>query len=285
MIRKSKFLTQFPASPECPGFWRIAPVLGCPYKCGYCYLQKTLRCQTGLPHVYSNLDKLRAELEAALPRIAEPAVFNSGELGDSLAAGHDWLKALAPVFAAQKRHALLIVTKSSPWQATPPMNPVPGIIFSVSFNAPEIAAMVEEGAPHPYDRLAGLASVAAEGWRVRLRLDPIIPAPGWREIYARALHKVFSHRVLADRLERITLGTLRYLPGLPARSRRPEIFAACTESDGHRFRLPRELRMEMYGFLLRSVPPQVQLGLCKESKQVRTAVLGIVSAAGCNCMV
>lgn len=53
---------------------------------------------------------------------------------------------------------------------------------------------------HPPDALSKAR------YPLRLRLDPIVPLPGWRKMYAAAIREIF-HRLVP---ERITLGTLRF---------------------------------------------------------------------------
>ncbi len=47
------------------------------------------------------------------------------------------------------------------------------------------------------------------GYPLRLRLDPIVPVEGWKELYADAIRIIFN-KVSP---ERMTIGTLRFEPG------------------------------------------------------------------------
>ncbi|MBU0703084.1 MAG: carbohydrate ABC transporter permease, partial [Chloroflexi bacterium] len=78
-----------------------------------------------------------------------------------------------------------------------------------SMNAPSASRRFKLGAP-PFERRFQVAvKVRADGYPVRVRLDPIVPVEGWHEEYTETIRRIFESLWP----ERITLGTLRFEPG------------------------------------------------------------------------
>jgi len=293
--RKAPFVRLFNKPGKgivCPAFWVLAWANSCPYRCSYCYLQGTFRFFEE-PVLYTNLGKLEEEVRAWLLDTSGPAVLNTGELTDSLAlAGRIGLyRKLVPLFASPESNpsgcVLLLVTKSTEIRHLLELEPTPGVIVSFSVNAFGVAERYEQGAPHPRERLQAALELQEAGWRIRLRIDPMIPVPRWRDAYGGLAEEIVRARL---RPERITLGVLRFFPAVAAVARRrgrpgQEVFSfATSRSPEGRLRPEPSLRVEMYGFVLRrlhEVLPRLETGLCKEEKAVREAV-GIEDAK-CNC--
>jgi len=303
--RRSPFIHKFKGAEDgivCPSFWVLAHANLCPFLCSYCYLQNTFRNQdTTVPVLYTNLDRMEANVRNWLvdDRHNGPAVLNAGEICDGLVFDeHTGLsRRLVPIFAAQERHYLLFLTKSVgtrafEWGGIRP--PTPQVILSFSLNAPAVAEAFERFAPTPYERALAANRCDSAGWRVRFRFDPLIPIPRWQWEYEDFIRVLAA---LGCRPERITLGSLRYKVGVrrkAAQGRRPgfEVFDFATErteADG-RFRVPAKLRVEMYTKViewidqyLRPINPGLEVGLCKETVEVREALGFGPESLMCNC--
>src|SRR3989337_4516001 len=84
--RKSFFIHYFDKTPPgivCPHYYVLSHANGCAYSCDYCYLNLTFR---GLkaPVIFSNLHRLKRDVEAWLICTRKPNVLSAGELSDSL---------------------------------------------------------------------------------------------------------------------------------------------------------------------------------------------------------
>ncbi len=254
----------------CGPFHAMSYYIGCPYQCSYCYLQGTFRGRVD-PVVYTNREKLLAELDEWLAQPGELRL-NAGELEDSLALDGviPLVDDLVPRFAAQTRHKLLLVSKSTNVRNLLKHDPKGQVIVGFSINAPSVWERYERGTPHPLRRVEAAARVKEAGYDVTLRLDPMIPIDGWQEEYPTligAVYDIFSPH-------QWTIGSLRYFPGLPGWTRRvgrdTSIYAFASErspEDGRK-RVALETRATMYRTAvaaIRRYDADVPVRLCKET--------------------
>ncbi|MCX6096692.1 MAG: hypothetical protein NT125_08315 [Candidatus Bipolaricaulota bacterium] len=269
-VRKSPFVRRFTKTPEgvlCPHFYELVLSNGCPYACAYCYLQLTFRGKTG-PTLFTNS---WAAVEAAL-NASQPGVYNTGELGDSLAVCPPLLDSALGFFEDQTDKYLLLVTKSGNIEPLLKRHPSPQVIVSFSVNAALAAERYEHGAPSVSVRLAAARKLRDSGWRVRVRIDPVIVHLGLDR------YEDLCKRVKRVAPERVTVGTLRQYPGLHNFSHLAPREGLAPSADG-RLRYTEAVRIETYRQLaswLGSEP-----ALCKETFEV-WSTLGW-EPAGCNC--
>jgi spore photoproduct lyase len=211
---------------------------------------------------------VRKELEAV-----GDGVFSTGELADSLAVVPPLLRSAVDYFRGQPGKYLLLTTKSCNVSFFKDLEPTRQVIVSFSVNAPDVAARYEKLAPPPLGaRLKAAAKLLEWGWRVRIRLDPVVwegDSPSYRRI---------CREIAAVQPERVTVGTLRQYPGLFR-------FAPCAPrqnlhkaADG-RMRYPVSVRLHAYRRIAEWLG--FQPALCKETDDVWQA-LGW-TFYGCNC--
>jgi spore photoproduct lyase len=284
--RRSKFIRYFDRTPPgiiCPHFYILAHGNGCVFNCAYCYLQLTFR---GKVHqtIFTNTDDMLREVEGFLAR-EEPAVLNAGELSDALAVDDrtGLTKELVPRFASQNRHLLVLLTKSTKVDNLLALEHNGRTVVSFSVNAADVAQKYEIGSPSPRERVEGARRAAEAGYRIRFRLDPIIPVPGWESSY----RSLLEHILEVAPPERITLGSLRYFPNVKTYARKLGRDTSAfdyaferTPADG-RLRVPLSRRLRIYEYLRGLLPKGVEVGLCKETEACHRA-LGIKDVV-CNC--
>ena len=273
MERKSAFIhLNDTAKPGivCGPFYAVSYYIGCPYKCTYCYLQGTFRGRVD-PVVYTNREKLLAELDEWLAQPGELRL-NAGELEDSLALDGQipLVDDLVPRFAAQARHKLLLVSKSTNVRNLLKHDPKGQVIVGFSVNAPSVWERYELETPHPLRRAEAAARVKEAGYYLTLRLDPMIPIDTWREDYPALIDSVYG--IFSP--HQWTLGSLRYFPGLPGWTRRvgrdTSIYALGTErspEDGRK-RIALETRAAMYRAAIAAIrqhDAHVPIRPCKET--------------------
>jgi spore photoproduct lyase len=283
--RQTGFIHFFDKTPPgivCPHFYILAFANGCPFKCSYCYLNLTLR-HWPEPTVFSNTARMYQEVRDWLYATKTPSVMNAGELSDSLA-WDDEIRLtadLAPLFASQTRHKLLLLTKSANIGELLKLEPSPQVIVSFSVNSSEVSKKFEKNAPAPELRLAAARQLKKKGFAVRLRLDPVIPLPDWRKNYQAVVDEI--NRIQP---EIVTLGSLRFFPGLRSHSSGDGVFEFGTDQgdpDG-RWRIPFEQRAEIYRFILdRLETPKT--GLCKETAQMHSLLGFAKGKQSCNCSI
>jgi spore photoproduct lyase len=259
----------------CPGFWLLAWANGCPYHCDYCFLQGTFRGETG-PVVFINIEDMLRELSKWFKKNNGLKILNAGELSDSLAITDRIIKILIQIFGEQNRNKLLLLTKSDKINGILDLPHNKQTIISFSINPPEVAERFEADAPSPDRRIAAALKCMKAGYRVRIRIDPIIPVENWMDFYGRLAEKIKKINP-----ERVTLGCLRLFPAVKAFSLRDKsIFNYATErtADG-RFRPPENLRIKIYRFLLSKLKG-LEVGVCKETWTVFKA---LNLPLKCNC--
>ncbi|MCK9376020.1 MAG: radical SAM protein [Syntrophobacterales bacterium] len=242
------------AGVVCNRFYELILSTGCPFNCHYCYLQLA----QGGAHGPVQFTNPWPEVERQLEQIPG-GVFSSGEWADSLATHPPLLRPAIAYFRRQQDKFLFLTTKSADLSPLLDMEPTPQVWVSFSLNAVPAWERFEHRTPHPYERLAAAQTLQEAGWRVRVRLDPIIQEIG-----------VEHYRDIAERLrrlgpERVTVGTLRKLPGLSHWPKGTPLEAHYTSPSGVKLYLP-PVRADIYRRLADWLG--FRPGLCRETHEV-----------------
>lgn len=275
-----------PTDTVCPNFYVLAHANGCTFSphCSYCYLKSSF-WYLGHEQAFTNTDELLHEVRRWIRRSRlESYVLNAGNLSDSLAfeTVRPLVQSLIEIFhteaeARGRPHTLLLVTKGGVGECRPllRLRPCRNVIISFSVNAPAAARRHERGAAPMADRLAAARRLKAQGWRIRIRIDPMLLGFDYRWV----LDQV---RGLAP--ERVTLGTLRAEAALP-RFAGNGLFARLEPPHNPKglARYPREERLALYREAVLHLADICPIGLCEETPDVWQA-LGLDAASrSCNC--
>ncbi|MHB9074487.1 MAG: SPL family radical SAM protein [Desulfobaccales bacterium] len=267
--RKSGFIRQFDGTGGlvCNKFYQFILANGCPFSCQYCYLRLTLGGNRG-PVVFTNpwLD-----VERQLEKFPI-GVFSTGELADSLAVAPPLLKPAIEYFRRQRDKFLFLTTKSTNIEVLLGMRPTPQVWISFSVNAVKTWELFEKNTPHPDERLAAARRLKEAGWRVRIRIDPVIPEAGighYREV---------AQKVSTLAPERVTVGVLKHFPRLP-RGRLEGPWKRLAESPNGIKRYPLHLKVSIFNSLAEWLG--FQPAICRETPALWEE-LGW-KTNGCNC--
>jgi spore photoproduct lyase len=294
----SSFLRHFdgcPGNVRCASYVKLVPISnGCPYYCTYCYLAYVYRDYLPCIKMNINYGKMCDEIRDLMTFAQHPVSFNMGEMLDSLALDHVSLltSRLIPLFAQLPRGYLMLLTKSSNVDGLLCLRPNSQTVVSWSLNTQPIIERFEVGTAGLEERIGAAKRCQEHGYRIRLRIDPGILYPEWRQDYAELIRR--SLAVLEP--ENITLGMLRLLPGHFHLARRAygnrgtqlqRMVLPETASDGkHRYSL--EQRVEFYRSLadmIRSSNKQTSIGLCRETPEVWDNLKRRCDPAQCNCLI
>jgi spore photoproduct lyase len=305
VAHRNQFIKQFTGPDEksgvvCFKFWQLVHASGCPFRCAYCFLQTTaffrFNKEALMGLVYANWQEMVEEVKDWLAA-STPRMLIVGELQDGLAfdsayaavTGKPLTHHLISLFAAQNRHRLIFLTKSTLIKHALQLEPTPQVVFSWSVNAEHVGKRWEQGAPLPSSRFAAAAKMQDAGWPIRFRLDPMIPYhdPGenWREGYAETIDRI-NH----IGPEMVTIGALRAstmgLATAAEQNGRPiDLFQYLSEKDpsGFKYRLPFEDQVALYRFAIERLDRRrITPALCKEDVSVWKAV-GL-PFNGCHCL-
>jgi spore photoproduct lyase len=242
------------------------------------------------PTVYTNQDDMKADVEKFL-QADGPRVLNTGELNDSLAFEPQTgvMQWLVPMFGRQDRHLLLLLTKGDTVESLLDLEHNNRVRVSFSVNAPEAAERFEGRAPSPLSRIQAARMVQDAGYRIGLRIDPMLPIDNWQAKYVELLDIIEKFRVEP---EVFTLGTLRFFAAAKAVSKywgRPQDvwkFEVVKDGSDSRYRLLPEVRKEMYLIMLEEIRkrwPGASIGICKETVELRQEIGYGPEDNRCNC--
>jgi DNA repair photolyase len=285
--RKTKFIDIFRTTPPrtvCPNFYVLSHANGCAFspQCSYCYLKSTfwfLKDQQAFTNSEDMIDEIRQWIARD---DLETYVLNTGNLSDSLAfeQRRPLMAGLVEVFRAHARgrpHTLLLVTKGgvSECAALLEIPACPNVVVSFSVNHPDAARQHERGAATPRDRMEAASRLKAAGWRVRIRIDPMILG--------------FDYAGLVDEIarfgpERVTLGSLRAERSLMRFVGNGIFRDLQPPADEHSIaRYSVEQRLALYRPAVAGLRSVCPVALCEEEEAVWDA-LGLDKAAKpCNC--
>jgi spore photoproduct lyase len=305
VAERGQFIKQF-TGPDagsgvvCFKFWQLVHASGCPFRCAYCFLQTTAFFRFNkaalMGQVYSNWEQMIEEVKEWL-KARTPRMLIVGELQDGLAfdsaygavTGKPLTHHLIPLFAAQNRHRLIFLTKSTLIKHALKLEASPQVVFSWSVNSEYVGRRWEQGAPLPSRRFAAAAKMQECGWPIRFRLDPMIPysddGETWEQGYSNAIERIND---LSP--EMVTIGALRassmgLVTAAEKNDRPTDLFDYLSEKDpsGFKYRVPFEKQVEMYRFVLSRLDrARITPALCKEDVSVWKAV-GL-EFDGCHCL-
>ncbi|MDI6708615.1 MAG: hypothetical protein QME47_06000 [Candidatus Thermoplasmatota archaeon] len=246
---------------------------GCPFSCRYCYLNLTLRIQRRSAKiiVWTNYQEMARQVKKWAAVSSKEEYLNAGELSDALAIADDncsysqkMLEAVIPCLMPNR--GLYLLTKSA-GATLLNFEPNPDVIAAFSVNSETAAKLYEINVPSPTERLAGAKRLRDLGWRIRIRLDPMIPHEGWQRDYERIIDKI---NLLEP--ERVTIGSLRFHPLLPKFCPESDIWKYGSERDaGGKLRISTEKTLELYRFALGRLCCKYIVP-CKESVQIWKAL-------------
>jgi spore photoproduct lyase len=275
-----------PSSIVCPHFWELRWAYGCPYECAYCYLRGTFMGNKN-PRYPRSIERILDALERAFKGLNAPAIFNSGELSDSLM-NPILMEQIADKFEEQDKHKLLLLTKSNNVDFLI-KKPRKQTIASFSLNAFEPAKLWENVAPPPDKRIEAAKKVAEAGYETRIRIDPIFPIENWQTHYGNLLNLIFSKLTP----ERITLGTPRGLRKTLRFSKDLSWTKYFGERSGWGKKIHMEVRKEIYLFFYEQLHnlgfDKSKTALCKETVEMHrelgrdTGTYPNWKNCGCNC--
>jgi spore photoproduct lyase len=236
-------------------------MLNCVYDCRYCFLQGMYRSAHLV--LFVNYDDFIADIERTAGATESSVCFFSGYDCDSLALEplSGFIKAIMPVFERFSHAELELRTKSTQVRELLARPAIKNCVVAFSLNPENVVDAVEAGTATLERRLEAMQELAARGWPLGLRFDPMIYHEDFRRTYGDFFEHVFE-MIPTQNIHSVSLGTFR-LPRDMFKSVRklyPEekIFAFGMDESGSMVSYRDELSGELLRFcreeILRRVP-------------------------------
>ena len=271
----------------CPHFYELKWANGCNFNCAWCYLNGTYRfLNRGKKPYLKNINTTLAHLDYFFNVVKNRSfLLNSGELSDSLLFENDGApltKKIIPKFMKQKKHKLLILTKSNKVNNLLNLNAQNYVIASFSLNAFKVSEKWEK-APKVIDRIKAAKKLYDRGYTVRIRIDPMVPIKGWEKEYKNLVDNVFDNFVP----ERITLGSLRGLSSTINNCKDTTWTEYLTETSNWGKKIGAEYRFAMYSSVINQLSNKYDyhsIALCKETVDIWNKLGLDHRMIKCNCL-
>lgn len=236
------------------GYWVLNLGFGCPFDCSYCYLQNYsnipgIVLTANIDDYYDPIKEFDSSLRGKMIRIG------TGEFTDSLALDRytGYSGKLIRFFRETKNLILELKTKTAEIDNVLKEDPHDNVVIAWSINTPGIAEKYEKGSSPVQERINAAFEAAKKGYMLGFHFDPVIWYHGWEKEYQDIIKSVFSRKKIKDKTQWISLGTLRYTPGLKQTAEQRfsdnrifhegEFFLDVDE----KFRYQKKLRSDIYG--------------------------------------
>ena len=294
-VNDGSIITRFDKTPlptkstsiVCPHFVELKWAYGCPFDCAWCYLKGTFRFQpTKTKPVFKDCKKIELHTKRFLEEVEIPEILNTGEIADSLMGeglSEPFSKFIIPLFEEQDRHKVLFVTKSDNIKHLLEINPHNQAIISFSLNADEVAKRWENGAHSVNRRIEAGRKLSQAGYEVRIRIDPMVPVPDWKNHYIKLVEQIFASFTPS----RITLGSLRGLQTTINGSTDRSWTEYLKENSNWGKKVEFRTRYDMYAMLINFLKKNYNysdVALCKETVAMWGSLGMDYKKIKCNCI-
>ena len=184
-------------------------ILNCLYDCRYCFLQGMFR-SAHYVHFVNDEDFKSEILTTVEKHPGEEVYFFSGYDGDSLALDSltGFVSTYLPFFRKCPKAIIELRTKSNRIGPLLTIDPIPNCVIAFTFTPDSVSQAVEHKTPRISQRIQAMKKLANRGWKVGIRLDPLIFIPNFEEQYQQLFSELFYSSPI-DRVHSVSLGPLR----------------------------------------------------------------------------
>lgn len=184
-------------------------MLNCIYDCSYCFLQGLFASAHYV--VFVNYEDFFHSIAMKMRQLKQRAFFFSGYDCDSLAYEPvtGFVNNALPFFANQPQAILELRTKSVQIASLLKAPSIANCIVAFSLAPQSIVHRYEAKTPSLAKRLAAMKKLAARGWTLGIRLDPIMWEEDWQKNYEDLIAQL-AIELPAKSIHSITFGTMRF---------------------------------------------------------------------------
>ena len=248
-VKKGKFLKEYHLDEKFKGIkeeYYLSYENNCPFNCLYCYLREYYG--HGAFIFYVNIEEMFAELDGFKKK---GAMISCGIVNDSLVMDSvtGITKDLIGYFKNRKELLLEIRSKSKNIGNILETGGSENIITSFTFSPQEVISRYEIGTALLEERVEAALKLQQAGFKIGLRIDPMINVENCNEKYSEMVDLIFS-KLDKSKIANIGIGSLRYRKGLKqlvTREVKTDLFynEIITGIDGKE-RYFKKIRLEMY---------------------------------------
>lgn len=239
-------------------------MLNCLYDCRYCFLQGMY--QSAHQVLFVNFEDFAAEIRRlAASHEHEPVWFYSGYDCDSLANEPmtKFTEYFIPMLAGIDNAWMELRTKSTQVRGMLKLTPEERVVTAFSFSDPLSHARLEHGVPSIAKRIDAMRRLMEAGWKVGLRLDPIVYHSNYQAEFTALLEQIFA-QLDASAMHSVSLGSFRltrdHFRSVSRLYPDEPLFAQAMELDNGIVSYPAEREREMIDFceaaVLQHIPKQ-----------------------------
>lgn len=183
--------------------------LNCLYDCQYCFLQGLYPSANFVWFV--NHEDFMRDISGIASELNEPSYFFSGYDCDSLAMDPltRFIDTYMPFFKAHPNAILELRTKSTQISSLIKHEVIDNCVVAFSISPSDISNAVEIGVPSLQKRLDAMARLAELGWRIGVRLDPLIYSNQFNEQYKTLCRALFTPDIVS-KLHSVSVGPMRF---------------------------------------------------------------------------
>lgn len=184
-------------------------MLNCVYDCRYCFLQGMYHSANYV--LFVNYESFQDAIWEQLQQVDDQAYFFSGYDCDSLAYEPvtGFVENFIPFFKKHPKAILELRTKSTNIKSLLKYEAIPNCVVAFSYTPEEIAKEVELKVPAIQKRIEAMSQLAERGWRIGLRLDPLIYKHNFEEHYKSLIKQIFS-KIKAEQIHSVSVGPMRF---------------------------------------------------------------------------
>lgn len=183
-------------------------LLNCPYDCRYCFLQGMYPSAHYV--LFVNFEDFEKEIASTARSFDEPCWFFSGYDSDSLALESisGFAQCILDFFRERENAWLELRTKSVATKVLEETEPLENSVVAFSFTPEKTSEQTEVGVPSVSTRIRAMSRLSEMGWKIGLRIDPLIDCPDFRQRYEELFSQIFA-AVERERIHSVSLGTFR----------------------------------------------------------------------------
>lgn len=186
----------------------FSTMLNCPFDCRYCFLQGMFESANYV--LFVNYEDFFDSIKQTASEF-DDSYFFSGYDADSLAFENYSHFAKEALAAFEKMPGATLELRTKSIQIGPLLSraPLSNVIVAFTATPEEVSKNIEHLTPPFLLRLKAMAKLAKAGWKIGIRLDPLIYDPDFINLYTALITSIFE-KVPREQLHSFSVGPLRF---------------------------------------------------------------------------